>query len=361
MFSEFHRIRNIQSWIFLTIEPILLVLMAMSAVTFLQDRHLASNCYLAAICLWESWYLLWFLVNYSCRQRPLCYSARTYVAVNIWAVSYTAMAARRSVYLLNALISVQRFLAIAFPLKVRSYRWLQQPRTSLALLSLFCISTHIYRPLQYTPVILKDGKGNGWTQGFSSLYQEHRNAFVVIADVCRYLTVYAPMLVCLVANCLMIVALRRHNKGISIINQTNTQKEQGANKGKSERQMTLTILTSTFLMLFFNTPANINEAVSTFSDNYGMLKQERYLYLVLRSGFSQVSQMCDFFIVLSYFLLSTAFRRRFFALFRPVRRIACRRSPAAAASLGTSGTAAAAALHSITQSTTFTQASGTKE
>ena len=53
--------------------------------------------------------------------------------------------------------------------------------------------------------------------------------------------------------------------------------------------MTATILTSTFLTIFFNTPININEAVSLYTSDYGMVKKEHYLYILMRSYFSIMS------------------------------------------------------------------------
>ena len=53
--------------------------------------------------------------------------------------------------------------------------------------------------------------------------------------------------------------------------------------------MTVMIIGSTLLMLVLNTPVNLNEAVSTYSDTYGVMKKDHYLYLVLRGCLSIVS------------------------------------------------------------------------
>ncbi|KAL8558390.1 hypothetical protein ACOMHN_019799 [Nucella lapillus] len=353
--SEFLHIWEIQGWFFLSLEPIALVLLVLSAIAFLQDRHFASNCYLAALCLFEAWYMLMLFVHYVCRQHPQCWVSRTYVHLSIWSVSFTAQSARRCVYTLNGFVSFQRYVAVAFPLKIRSLRWLQRPMLPLMTLALLSFLLHLYRPLQYIPVLIKEGERERWTQGFSSRFKENKDTFVALADVAKYLTIYIPMLVCLLSNCLMILSLSRHKKKLSKMNHGGTQKEQEATKSKAERQTTVTILTSTFLMVLLNTPININEAVSLYSEVYGMYKRDHYLYLVMRRCFSIISQACDIMVALTFLILSTAFRRRFFALFRPVRHFVGRRSAAS----DTSGTAAAAALHSITQTTPFTKTSGT--
>ncbi|XP_076460215.1 uncharacterized protein LOC143293145 [Babylonia areolata] len=343
--TEFHRIWDIQSVFYLTLEPLALVLLTLSALAFLQDRKLASNCYLAAVCLCEAWYMLMLFVHYLCRQHPDCWISLPYVQLSIWSVSYTGLSARRCVYILNGLVSFQRYIAVAFPLKVRSFRFLHKARVSLTLVFVTTCLLHLYRPLQYTPVLIKDDKNQRWTQGFSPLFKAHKDTFLALADLSKYLTIYLPMLVCLLSNCLMIAGLSRHKKALGMVSYragTGTRKETDAAKSKVERQMTVTILTSTFLMVLLNSPININEAVSLYSHHYGMLDRDHYLYLVLRRCFSIVSQLCDILVTLTFLVLSTAFRRRFLALFRPLRRAACITlpgQPTSAAATGFSGTA----------------------
>ncbi|KAL8558397.1 hypothetical protein ACOMHN_019805 [Nucella lapillus] len=326
--TEFRRISNGLSYFALTLEPIAMVLLTLSALAFLKDRHFVSNCYLAAVCLFETWYILMLFSHYLVRQWPKVYSSRTFTQVSVWTVSYSALAARRCVYLLNGLVSLQRFLAIAFPLKFRRFRLLQKPSIPLVAIFLFTFLLNLHRPLQFSAVPFKDGKSKGWTIGYSDLFREQRQVFLAFADLSRYLVLYIPMLVALVSNCLMLFALSRHNKDLSKMNDASSQKEQDTNKNKAERQMTVTILVSTFLMVLFNTPTNINEAVSMYSQHYGVVKRDHYLYIVVRTCFSLVSQLCDVLIALSYLVLSAAFRRRFFSLLTPLRHaLPCRRTP----------------------------------
>ncbi|KAK7112940.1 hypothetical protein V1264_012314 [Littorina saxatilis] len=148
--EEYQKVRTIQGWVYLGLESFALVLMSLSAAAFLQDRHSPSNVYLAAICLAEAWYMLVLFTHYTCKLRKECFVSLTYTQISIWSVSYTGMSARRCVYVLNALVSVQRFVAVAFPIQARYVRLLQRPRVPLALVVILTFLIHLYRPLQYT-------------------------------------------------------------------------------------------------------------------------------------------------------------------------------------------------------------------
>ncbi|KAL8616841.1 hypothetical protein ACOMHN_041760 [Nucella lapillus] len=199
--AEYRQMRVVQGWMYLSLESLAIVLMVPSAVAFLQDSPLSPHSvYLAATCLSQTWYMAILFSHYLCKLSEECFASKRYVQASIWLVSYSAMAARRCAYMFNALMSFQRYIAVAFPLKV-------------------------------------------------------------------------------------------------------------------ERQITVTILGSTFLMLILNTPVNINEVVTVYLPHYGILKKEYYLYMVLRSCFAIISHTCDILVVLTYLLLSASFRKRFVALF----------------------------------------------
>ena len=60
-----------------------------------------------------------------CKVRRECFTSLSYTQMSIWSVSYTGMVARRVAYVVNALVSVQRFVAIAFPLQVTEFPFSQ--------------------------------------------------------------------------------------------------------------------------------------------------------------------------------------------------------------------------------------------
>nr|KAG5710420.1 hypothetical protein BaRGS_022238 [Batillaria attramentaria] len=313
--AEYFRITKVTSWCVLVLEPLAIVLELLSMLVFLQDLQSPSNAYMAAICVAEAWYMLVIFIHNLSKLQPEWGGHLTYVQYSIWVVSYTGMLSRRAVYVLNMLVSLQRFVAIAFPLKALSVRLLRRPVVPLVSVFIMSALLHLYRPLRYTPVTVQDSHGESWTQGFSDLYRATPAPFDVMDDLSKYVTIYIPMLTCLVVNILLIASLVRHKR---LLANLNTAQKPDIAKEKAERQMTMTILGSTFLVILFNSPININEAVAMYYPEYGILSREHYLYMALRNIFSVLSLMCDFLVVLSYLLLSAAFRGRFLRLFSPV-------------------------------------------
>ncbi|XP_076460209.1 uncharacterized protein LOC143293170 [Babylonia areolata] len=305
-------------WLYLVLELLAVVLMVPSAVAFLQDPDLsAPSVYLAAICVAETWYMAVFFSHNLCKLSRKCFTSKGYVQVSIWTMSYSGMAARRCAHMFSGLLCLQRCIAIAFPLKARRYRTVKGlPLVSAVLLS---VTLHLYRPLRLTPVKISDDKQERWTQGFSTLFLRYRSVFESVEQVTVFLTMYVPMLVCLISNCLMLFALRRQKK----MNNVDSRRTNASSRSQAERQITRVILGSTFLMLMLNTPVNINEVVATHLPHYGILRREHFLYKVLRSCFSIINHSCDILVGMSYLVLSDSFRQRFLALFTRTSTSSC--------------------------------------
>ena len=71
-----------------------------------------------------------------CKLRRECFASMTYAHVSIWSVSYTGMVARRVVYVINSFVSLQRFVAVAFPLQVMR-NWTCRPTIFVSRFQLF--------------------------------------------------------------------------------------------------------------------------------------------------------------------------------------------------------------------------------
>ncbi|KAL8624426.1 hypothetical protein ACOMHN_034674 [Nucella lapillus] len=131
--------------------------------------------------------------------------------VDWYMAKYLALSFRRAATCLNMLASLERFLAIAFPLKNISRRAFRKPLVIIAVVFLACLLSHSFMVLEYHAVLEEDGD---WRLTATEWKRAYPGVFVVVGNVVVIMFAYAPLIVILVLNFLMLLMLRAHSSSL---------------------------------------------------------------------------------------------------------------------------------------------------
>ncbi|XP_059171654.1 uncharacterized protein LOC131952812 isoform X2 [Physella acuta] len=296
---EFYK--EIFTWVKVVGQPLSVIFLVLSAAIFLsKSMRNPSTSFLVAWNLSEAYNVTMLTVFQVCSFGNMCATSVVYAYFKLWSTTYLGVACRRSLYSLNCLLAVQRFLVVAFPVKSKNLCLIASPLPVCITAVVISLLVHGYLPVKYG-VASQNGT---YTIVQTSLSLEHTHIFNAIASASMYVLVYLPLTVGALANIGMVVSLKRHMKLTQMVF-PNRQDRRGR-----EMQANAVVLTSTFLFFIFSLPSNINHLVSFHLDTYGVKKKEHYLFQTLDGAFVVCQVLSDVVIFLSYVCASTSFRRR---------------------------------------------------
>ena len=297
---------------FIWLMPVLCLLAVtfcvLNAIVYSQQRAARFAWYLVAVDLGDGLCSLVELLH-SFTFFAVRSDAYLHLVVKWYMAKYFAASCRRAAVCLNAFASLERFLAIAFPLK--SVRLCGKP--SLIIASVFALSlgTHIYFVLEFEVVSKGDG---GWNLAHTTLRKNHADAFILWSTVASAVFAYTPLVAIILLNSVLLVFLRRHaaslqnvrrargvtrsrtseecddvSSGSSLSNgktvACNTTTDGSATTGtgdtskrKRENQTTKMVMVFSTVFLMMALPRMLNSTARSLFDDYGPKGKEKNLY-----------------------------------------------------------------------------------
>ncbi|KAK7446250.1 hypothetical protein BaRGS_00040279 [Batillaria attramentaria] len=239
-----------------------------------------------------------------------------YLAYTIYVKNYVMSCLRRVLYVLHCLVSVERLLAVLLPLKAKNYVIVMKPVIFIVVtpIVIFIAHIHVALKLEVEEVVGEDNS-TFHSYRYTDLYLRHPHLFSTLNVASKVIFVYGTLLFLVVANVVLIVALRIH---AAKRRQMDTNINVSAAR-RRERQMTVTILVSTLIFTVLCLPTVSNSVVyNLVPESYGPFTTHRYLFQFVQSlgGACYVLAFSsDFF---TYVSLSSAYRN---TLLRMVKRM----------------------------------------
>ncbi|XP_048240308.1 uncharacterized protein LOC125373337 [Haliotis rufescens] len=230
-----------------------------------------------------------------------------YLTMVIYLGNYIGLCCRRLAYCVTALVSLERLIGIAFPLRARQFRALKSPQVLLPVTAAGLMCYHIFSPLKLRVIPSSDSNSNSssFTMAVTTLYLENVNTFEIVGIVGSVFFVFLPLIACLLFNILIITCLNKHSKRRRSISNSFDNRS----VYQSERQTTITLIVSTFIYVVLNLPVNVSSVVSYTVPEYGLGQREHYLFLLM----NVVGYICEINSnitnLFSYLSLSSRFRR----------------------------------------------------
>ncbi|KAK6177221.1 hypothetical protein SNE40_015365 [Patella caerulea] len=280
-----------------------------------KDMETSSQVYLVALSIVE---LLYCLCSSVAGIMALMYGKKsTDTYAYLWYAArisgFITISIRRSAYVLTFVMTLERFVAVAFPLKFRHFKITPYSKTLCFAIVFVALIIHWPTGFRHDIVSYK-------TPGSTEIKYRYKDfPFFVANDhifdgislfaSCVY--AYIPLFACLLLNAVTIVAFKAHSRNHNMLRKSTKY----PNMVRRERQMTTTLMVSSMIFVILSLPINVSTIVSTWSTDYGIFKREHYLFFMMfRIGYlSEIISNCTDFIF--YFILSTKFRRKFLEVY----------------------------------------------
>ncbi|XP_046584364.1 uncharacterized protein LOC124291421 [Haliotis rubra] len=243
---------------------------------------------------------------------------QAYLYFAMYGSNFCLATLRVLMYCLTVLVSTERFLAVAFPLKCRNFRLIKSPIIFIISVTIVCFSCHLPGAFKYD--IVPKPNSTDYTITPSAMYINNRDFLLGLGMANKVLYTYIVLVCGLIMNLCVLLALRMHSKNRAKMN-TTVDAEKTA---KRERQTTITILTSTFLFTVLAIPLATDSVVQTFVADYNIYRKEHYVNMLMKevNGLLIMFSLSTDFVF--YIALSKAYRRTFFRRL-PFMATICRR------------------------------------
>ncbi|XP_046584363.1 uncharacterized protein LOC124291420 [Haliotis rubra] len=279
-----------------------------------------TSTYLIALATDELLFALLTSVRHILRQAygSDAVKRQDYLYFAMYGSSVCSATLRVLMYCLTVLVSTERFLAVAFPLKYRNFRLIKSPIIFIISVTIFCFSCQLPGALKFD--IVPKPNSTDFSLVPSTMYINNKDFLNGLSIANNILFTY-PVLVCgLIMNLCVLLALRKHRKNRAKMN-TTVDEEKTA---KRERQTTITILTSTFLFTVLAIPLATDVLVQSFVAEYALYRKEHYVNMLMKdvNGLLIMFSLSTDFVF--YIALSKAYRRTFFRRL-PFMATICRR------------------------------------
>ncbi|XP_071114859.1 lysophosphatidic acid receptor 6-like [Haliotis cracherodii] len=243
---------------------------------------------------------------------------QVYLYFAMFGSSFFLASLRVLMYCMTVLVSMERFLAVAFPLKSRNFRLIKSPIIFIISVTIICLSCHLPGSFKYD--VVPKPNSTDYTIKPSAMYINNRELFAGLTMTNTILYTYIVLACGLIMNLCVLLALRMHSRNRQKMNTTvDAEKAE-----KRERQTTITILTSTFLFTFLALPLATDTMVVAFVADYQVNQREHYVNMLMKevnNVLIMFSLSTDFVF---YIALSRAYRRTFFRRL-PFMATICRR------------------------------------
>ncbi|KAH9491751.1 hypothetical protein Btru_045709 [Bulinus truncatus] len=281
----------------------LICLIISIAIFARKSMNNLSTIFLLALNLAEAYNVTTLIIFQVCSLDKRCSENWIYAQFKLYFTTYIGLACRRSVYVYNCLIALQRFLLVAFPIRSRNVRIFVQPVPLCIFVFIFSLALHCYLPVRYNVV----NRNGSYVIEDSQITLAHKSLFNALSSTSMYILVYTPLIVGTICNIALFVTLRRR---VGVLRRASARKE--GPKANKENQINSAILVSTFFFFVFTLPSNVNQLVSFNLEHYGTNRKEHYLFQTLSGAFVVAQVLSDLVIFLSYICTSSSFRSHIF-------------------------------------------------
>lgn len=231
-----------------------------------------------------------------------------YLMLAIYLTNYSRVAIRRWALCLNLLVSCERFVAIAFPLRFKSLRLTRHPAAMCLALAVLMLLVHVYNIFKNDVVEQHPGT---YRMAKSARAEEHGQLFETLSTVSKALFVFVPLLASLLFNVLTMTALHRHARRRQRLHETKDNNQ----ASQHERQTTVVVLVSSVLFVLLSLPTALVSLVQNFHPSFGTYVLEHYLYLTSLKVASLCEVVSNATSFLVYLALSSRFRKELAAIF----------------------------------------------
>ena len=249
------------------------------------------------------------LIMVSCTAVLGTRTYRSYVfwALFQWCRGYLNVVFQRCSFCFNALVAVERFIAVCFPLKAKHILSQMRPFVVCVVTSLMISGIHIFNPLKMEVLPVNTQHGEIYLIQKSLLYTKNQDIFEILSFATKIIFSYFPLFGCFLVNILMVKALWNHKKQMKSVERNLNPQQQ--RQQQRQIQTTIVVLVSTFLFVLLSLPNTTTTIIQSTNAEYGELKREHYLFrfMVLFGGLLYLSSLSLDFVV--YMILSLAFRQ----------------------------------------------------
>lgn len=218
---------------------------------------------------------------------------------------------RRAAIVLNALASAERFLTLAFPFTVSRNFLNASPRLAVTSVFVCLCLLHISLLFEYN---VTNVKYDTWMLLPSTHKEKYHEQFVSVRIVARTAGVYAPLLVSLIVNLVLISAFRVHSALQRDIRATSGKSLESKSRNTGRHLQTRVVaktcrlvLALSFSFVFLALPRVVNETVSSFLDGYTYFSRGHYLV----GAVNAVADLTPYLTEPTLFLVSFAVSRQF--------------------------------------------------
>ncbi|KAK7489099.1 hypothetical protein BaRGS_00019613 [Batillaria attramentaria] len=315
--ETYDRVMKIMNLFNLVFEAVSIVLTFTSASIYALPRmRCATAYYLVALNAADtlSGLLVVIRTTWQSTRGAAARSAAEYNYLTIFGSLFLAVSCRRMVYCLSAMVSMERFFVIAFPMKARYIKLIRYPKVCIAAMGVLVLAIHIYLPLKYQ--VSPSPSGVGYSMVYTDAFKANQEVFDDVANAARYVFSYFPLALCLVLSVALMMALKRHAASRQSLREVRDDGK-GNDSDKAERQLAMTIWLSTLLFALLSLPSNTSQVVATYHSTFRFLGFEHRLY-------SLVGRFCYVALIatrytnfLAYVCLSTSFRHNLIRLLCP--------------------------------------------
>ncbi|KAK7489105.1 hypothetical protein BaRGS_00019619 [Batillaria attramentaria] len=313
--ETYDRLMPILNLFNLVFDALSIVLTFTSACIYaLPNMHCATAHYLVALNAAETVSGLLVVVK---RTRDVIWGATTpYTAwfgyLTLIGTLMVSVSCRRTVYCLTAMVSMERFFVITFPLKARYMKLIRYPKVCIGCVAVSALVFHTYLPLKYK--VAPSRTGVDYTITVTEVFRDNEQLFDDVANVAKFLFSYIPLGFCLALSLALMAALKRQAASRQSLQESRDEGKARIIRS-GERQLAMTIWISTLLFALLSLPSNTAHLISTFHSTFYFNGFEHRLYRLVDTC-AQIPLIASRFTnFLSYLGLSTAFRRNLLRIF----------------------------------------------
>nr|KAG5701226.1 hypothetical protein BaRGS_008602 [Batillaria attramentaria] len=313
--ETYDRLMPILNLFNLIFDAVSIVLTFTSACIYaLPNMHCATAHYLVALNAAETVSGLLVVVK---RTRDVIWGATTpYTAwfgyLTLIGTLMVSVSCRRTVYCLTAMVSMERFFVITFPLKARYMKLIRYPKVCIGCVAVSALVFHTYLPLKYK--VAPSRTGVDYTITVTEVFRDNEQLFDDVANVAKFLFSYIPLGFCLALSLALMAGLKRQAASRQSLQESRDEGKARIIRS-GERQLAMTIWISTLLFALLSLPSNTAHLISTFHSTFYFNGFEHRLYRLVDTC-AQIPLIASRFTnFLSYLGLSTAFRRNLLRIF----------------------------------------------
>lgn len=193
-------------WLGIALCIVPLVFSMINASVYWQHKRASHGVHLMGICAGDGFCVLMSLIAFMTAlwQPP---SSQAYQIISWYLASYAANSCRRAAICLNLLVSLERFLAVAFPLKDFSKRVAGKPKLKVLVVFVLSFAAHAYFLLEFRVVMDSEGK---WKTSRTSLAIDNSLIFLGWSIVVTIFFACIPLFLSLMLNVALVMGLRKH-------------------------------------------------------------------------------------------------------------------------------------------------------